>query len=119
MSQNAELFDKLMTHKLEMSDILKKLLDLDKELQDQRKSIRTLRDQLYSATMALSARRQVEVSEVFVTAAQDISLLRLVYVIFMPLIFVSVNMNFVSLAIAQADVLSELVRHEEPENRTK
>ncbi|PVH80476.1 hypothetical protein DL98DRAFT_588335 [Cadophora sp. DSE1049] len=106
MSQNADLFgsdgdstgkdvaetdwpSKLMTHKTAMSDLLKRLVELYEDFQDQRMSIRTLRDQLYSATVVLSARHQLELSELNITAAQDISLLRLVYVIFMPLIFVS------------------------------
>jgi len=92
---------------------IKGLEKLYEEIDDLRKEIRTLRDQLFSGTSVLESRKSVELSAVTILQGHNIKLLTLVSIFFLPLTFVtsvfgmtnmSTDHNFKDFAIVMAVV---------------
>jgi len=78
-SRNIHWKDRMLKIKEKFEKIIKELDNLYDEIDEGRKEIRTLRDQLFSGTSVLESRKSVELSEVTILQGHNIKLLTLVY----------------------------------------
>ncbi|KAE9369731.1 hypothetical protein N431DRAFT_52754 [Stipitochalara longipes BDJ] len=88
-SRNVHWKERMLKLKEKFEKIIKELDSLYDEIDEGRKEIRTLRDQLFSGTSVLESRKSVELSEVTILQGHNIKLLTLVSIFFLPLTFVT------------------------------
>lgn len=78
-SKRSEHYRKRMAHlKKDFDKIVRDLNRLDDDIDERRKEIRTLRDQLFNGTSVLESRKSVELSAVTILQGHNIKLLTLV-----------------------------------------
>ncbi|KAG9238885.1 hypothetical protein BJ875DRAFT_449779 [Amylocarpus encephaloides] len=75
--------------KMDFEHVIKKLKNLLHENDRRRDEIKDLRDNLFSGTSVLESRKSVEQTEITVKQGQNIKLLTLVNIFFLPLTFVT------------------------------
>jgi len=97
-SRNAYWIKRMSSLKKDFEHEVRHLKGLIDENENLRKEIRDLRDNLFSGTSVLESRKSVEQTEITVQQGQNIKLLTLVNIFFLPLTFVTsvfgmTNMN--------------------------